>query len=109
MAKHLLLSFGIILAIGTICGFLAQKIKVPDVAIFLVVGMLMGPAVSGILNIPAESGGMISAYCLMWQISKCVETNASAIEVHIYGRLTVFFKFCGSLLTEFEGFIRVET
>jgi cell volume regulation protein A len=55
MAKHLLLSFGIILAIGTICGFLAQKIKVPDVAIFLVVGMLLGPAVSGIINISAES------------------------------------------------------
>src|SRR5664280_339500 len=55
MAKHLLLSFGIILAVGILCGFLSQKIKVPDVAIFLVVGMLMGPAVSGILNIPAES------------------------------------------------------
>ena len=54
MAKHLLLSFGIILAVGILCGFLSQKIKVPDVAIFLVVGMLMGPAVSGILNIPAE-------------------------------------------------------
>jgi potassium/hydrogen antiporter len=55
MAKQLLLSVGIILAAGTLCGFLSQKIKVPDVAIFLVVGMLMGPAVSGILNIPAES------------------------------------------------------
>jgi cell volume regulation protein A len=55
MAKHLLLSFGIILAIGTLCGFLSQKIKVPDVAIFLLVGMLAGPAVFGIVNIRAES------------------------------------------------------
>ena len=55
MAKHLLLSFGIILAIGTLCCFLSQKIKVPDVAIFLVVGMLAGPAVFGIVNIQAES------------------------------------------------------
>ncbi len=55
MAKHLLFSFGIILAIGTVCGFLSQKIKVPDVAIFLLVGMLAGPAVTGIVNIQAES------------------------------------------------------
>jgi cell volume regulation protein A len=55
MAKHLLLSFGIILAVGTFCGFLSQKIKVPDVAIFLLVGMLLGPAVSGLVKIPAES------------------------------------------------------
>jgi cell volume regulation protein A len=55
IAKHLLLSFGIILAVGTFCGFLSQKIKVPDVAIFLLVGMLLGPAVSGLINIPAES------------------------------------------------------
>ena len=55
MVKHLLLSFAIILAVGTLCGFLSQKIKVPDVAIFLVVGMLVGPAVTGIINISAES------------------------------------------------------
>ena len=55
MAKHLLSSFGIIIAVGTVCGFLSQKIKVPDVAIFLVVGMLLGPAVTGIVNIPADS------------------------------------------------------
>ena len=55
MAKHLLLSFGIILAVGTFGGFLYQKIKVPDVAIFLVVGMLLGHAVTGLINITAES------------------------------------------------------
>ena len=55
MAKHLLLSIGIILALGTVCIFLSQKIKVPDVALFLVAGMLLGPAVTGLINIPAES------------------------------------------------------
>ena len=55
LAKHLLLSCGIILGVGTMCGFLSQKIKVPDVAIFLLVGMLLGPAVTGIIQIRAES------------------------------------------------------
>ncbi|MBA4372169.1 MAG: pesticidal protein Cry5Ba [Thermodesulfovibrio sp.] len=54
-AKQVLLSFGIILAFGAVCGLIAQKIKVPDVVIFLLVGILMGPEVSGLINIKADS------------------------------------------------------
>ena len=39
IAKHTLLSCGLILAIGTVAGLLAQKIRVPDVAVFLIVGI----------------------------------------------------------------------
>ena len=55
VAKHTLLSCGLILAIGTFTGFVAQKIKVPDVAVFLIVGMLIGPEVFGLINIKADS------------------------------------------------------
>lgn len=55
MAKQALLSFGIILAAGTLSGLLAQKVRVPDVVIFLLFGILMGPEVTGILHIKAES------------------------------------------------------
>jgi potassium/hydrogen antiporter len=55
IAKHTLLSGGIILAIGTITGLLAQKIKIPDVAVFLIVGMLIGPQVFGLIDIKADS------------------------------------------------------
>ena len=41
IAKHTLASCGLILAVGTVTGLLAQKIKIPDVAVFLVVGMLL--------------------------------------------------------------------
>lgn len=54
-AKQILLSFSIILAGGAIAGFLAQKIKVPDVVIFLLAGILLGPEVTGILHVRAES------------------------------------------------------
>jgi cell volume regulation protein A len=33
----------------------AQKIKIPDVAVFLVVGMLIGPAALGLIDIKADS------------------------------------------------------
>jgi cell volume regulation protein A len=54
-AKHILLYFGIILASGSFAGFLAQKARIPDVAVFLLAGILLGPEVSGFLNIRAES------------------------------------------------------
>jgi potassium/hydrogen antiporter len=55
IAKQTLLSGGLILAIGTITGLLAQKIRIPDVAVFLVVGMAIGPEALGLINIKADS------------------------------------------------------
>jgi cell volume regulation protein A len=55
IAKHTLLSGGLILAVGIITGLLAQKIKIPDVAVFLIVGMAIGPEVLGLINIKADS------------------------------------------------------
>src|SRR5665647_610758 len=55
LAKHTLLSGGLILAVGTITGLFAQKIKIPDVALFLIVGMAIGPDVLGLINIKADS------------------------------------------------------
>jgi cell volume regulation protein A len=55
IAKHTLLSCGLILTIGTLIGFLAQKIRIPDVALFLIVGMLIGPQTLGLIDIKADS------------------------------------------------------
>jgi cell volume regulation protein A len=55
IAKHNLLSFGIILAVGSFCGFLAQRVKVPDIVIFLMAGIVLGPEMTDVINIKAES------------------------------------------------------
>ena len=55
LAKQTLLSGALVLAIGTLTGFLAQKLKIPDVAIFLIVGIAIGPAGLGLVNIKADS------------------------------------------------------
>ena len=55
LANHVLMVFGIILAVGTAFGVLAQKLRVPDVAVFLLVGIVLGPAVTGFVNIKADS------------------------------------------------------
>jgi potassium/hydrogen antiporter len=55
IAKHTLMAGGMILGIGTITGFLARKIRVPDVALFLLVGILIGPSGLDLVNIKAVS------------------------------------------------------
>lgn len=55
LAKHILMTFGLILAFGTAFGLLAQRIKVPDVAVFLIVGMALGPGVTGLVDIKPDS------------------------------------------------------
>jgi len=55
VAKHVLLLIGLILAIGTATGLVAQKLRVPDVALFLLVGLALGPDALGWINIRADS------------------------------------------------------
>src|ERR1700676_169396 len=55
IAKHTLLSCGLILAVGTLAGLLAQKIRIPDVAVFLIVGIGIGPQAIGLVHVEAES------------------------------------------------------
>jgi potassium/hydrogen antiporter len=54
-AKHTLMSGGLILGFGTVAGWLAQKARIPDVAAFLLSGMLIGPQVLGLVDIKADS------------------------------------------------------
>src|SRR6201989_1112231 len=49
------MSCGLVLAIGTLIGLLAQKIRGPDVALFLLAGMAVGPHALGLVDIKADS------------------------------------------------------
>ena len=55
IAKQTLLSIGIILAVGAFCGFLAQKIRVPDIVVFLLIGIVLGPEITNVIDIKADS------------------------------------------------------
>jgi cell volume regulation protein A len=55
IARHILLSCGLILAVGILAGLLAQKIRIPDVAVFLVAGIALGPQALGVIDIRADS------------------------------------------------------
>ncbi len=55
LAKHVLLSGGIVLAAGIASGLAAQKLKVPDVVVLLLVGIAIGPQGLALVDIKAES------------------------------------------------------
>ena len=54
-AKHILASIGVILLAGSCSGMLARRLRVPDVVLFLLAGMLLGPEVGGILTVKTNS------------------------------------------------------
>ncbi|HET7767074.1 MAG TPA: cation:proton antiporter [Burkholderiales bacterium] len=55
IAKHLLLTAGVILLCGIAASLLSRKIKVPDVALYLLVGVLAGPEALGAVHVSAGS------------------------------------------------------
>jgi len=54
-AKHVLLAFGVILGAGMLAGLLARRLGIPDVVVYLLVGILLGPEVAGAVDIRADS------------------------------------------------------
>jgi cell volume regulation protein A len=55
IAKHLLQTVGAILFFGIASSLLARKAKVPDVAVFLLIGIVLGPGATGLVHIGAGS------------------------------------------------------
>jgi cell volume regulation protein A len=55
IAKQTLLLCGLVLAVGTLAALLAQKIRIPDVAVFLIAGIAIGPEALGLVHIKADS------------------------------------------------------
>jgi cell volume regulation protein A len=54
-ANHILLVAGIILAAGSLSGIVARRFKAPDVVLFLLAGILLGPEMAGVLDVRAAS------------------------------------------------------
>jgi cell volume regulation protein A len=55
LAKQVLSLVAIVLAIGTAFGIAAQKLRIPDVVLFLLAGILVGPGVAGLVDVRADS------------------------------------------------------
>jgi len=87
VAKHTLLSGGLVLAIGTITGFVAQKFKIPDVAIFLIVGIAIGPQALGLINIKADSA--LYQIILLFGASYILFDGGASLRLNILKRVWI--------------------
>ena len=81
IARHTLLACGLILAVGTLAGLLAQKIRIPDVAVFLVAGIAIGPQVLGLIDIKA--GSALNQIILLFGASYILFDGGAALRLDV--------------------------
>jgi cell volume regulation protein A len=87
IARHTLLSCGLILAVGTVAALLAQKIRIPDVAVFLVVGIALGPQVSGLIDIKADSA--LNEIILLFGASYILFDGGASLRFNVLKRVWI--------------------
>jgi len=87
IAKHTLLSCGLILAIGTLAGLLAQKIRIPDVAVFLVAGIAIGPQALGLVHIREDSA--LNQVILLFGASYILFDGGASLRLDILRRVWI--------------------
>jgi len=54
-ARHIFLMVGIILGACSISGVLARKLRVPDVVLFLLIGVGLAPGLTAAIDVKADS------------------------------------------------------
>jgi cell volume regulation protein A len=87
VAKHTLLSCGLILAIGTVAGLVAQKIRIPDVAVFLVTGIAIGPQALGLVDISADSA--LNQIILLFGASYILFDGGASLRLEVLKRVWI--------------------
>jgi cell volume regulation protein A len=87
IAKHTLISCGLILAVGTFTGLIAQKLRIPDVAVFLVVGMLIGPAALGLIDIKVDSA--LNQIILLFGASYVLFDGGASLRLEVLKRVWI--------------------
>jgi len=87
IAKHTLLAFGLILAIGTVAALLAQKIRIPDVAVFLVAGIAIGPRALDLVQIKADSA--LNQIVLLFGASYILFDGGAALRIEVLKKVWI--------------------
>jgi cell volume regulation protein A len=87
IAKHVLLACGLILAVGTFTGLVAQKLGIPDVAIFLIAGMLVGPQAFGLIDIQANSP--LNQFILLFGASYILFDGGASLRFNVLKRVWI--------------------
>ncbi|MES2547307.1 MAG: cation:proton antiporter [Pseudomonadota bacterium] len=80
-AKELLFLLGVILATGTLAGFAARALKIPDVVLFLLAGIALGSTGFGIVNIPVDS--TLNQLLLIFGSCYILFDGGASVRIHV--------------------------
>lgn len=86
-ALNILLSIAIILAVGSVLGFVAKRLRVPDIVFFLIVGIILGPQVAGVIDIPASS--TFSWAIIIFTASYILFDGGAELELEVLGKMWI--------------------
>jgi cell volume regulation protein A len=67
--------------VGTVAGLFAQKTRIPDVAVFLVAGMMIGPQTLGLIDIKADSA--LYQILLLFGASYILFDGGASLRFHV--------------------------
>jgi len=87
IAKHTLLAFGLVLAIGTVAALLARKIRIPDVAVFLVAGLAIGPQALDLIQIKADSA--LNQIILLFGASYILFDGGASLRIEVLKKVWI--------------------
>ena len=87
IARHTLLSCGLILAVGTLAALLAQKIRIPDVAVFLIAGIAIGPHGLKLIDIKADSA--LNQIILLFGASYILFDGGASLRLDVLKRVWI--------------------
>ncbi|MGA7965844.1 MAG: cation:proton antiporter [Gammaproteobacteria bacterium] len=86
-AEHVLLAAAIILAVGSVLGYIARRLRMPDIVLFLLAGIVLGPEVFGWLNIPATS--TLSWVILIFTASYILFDGGAGLNLQVLGKVWI--------------------
>lgn len=86
-AEHVLMAAAIILAVGSVLGYIASRLRMPDIVLFLLAGIALGPAVFGWLNIPATS--TLSWVILIFTASYILFDGGAGLNLQVVGKVWI--------------------
>jgi cell volume regulation protein A len=101
-AHAVLLDAAIILGSGAICRYVAGGVRVPDIVLYLLAGVMLGPAVLGLINIPA--GSALNQVVLLFGASFILFDGGATVRIRVLKKVwitIVVIATLGVLITAF--------
>lgn len=84
-AAPLLKFVTLLLAAGSVSGYLAQRLRIPDVVLYLLAGVLLGPQALGIADLPA--GSVLNQAILIFGASYILFEGGAEVRLAVLSRI----------------------